>query len=514
MSAKNWWPVSFLSFGTRWVALLLVVTLLGGLLPGVAVAGATGVSAWWEDDKEQSDSPGSKATEEDAGADAEEEEDEEEPDRYLAVVGGTLYTVTGGVLRGATMLTKNGKIERIGYQLEIPPEADVLDASGLRVYPGLIACRSRSLVGREPVDANTDVFALNLTLGLASGLTTVVSDNTAAKLTYGTLEGLELKRNLFVTVNVKNAEAVRKLRTELDKIREYHRKKAAYDLEKAAGKDVEEPKAEKLNAGYRQLMEGAAVAKFEVEEAHRLRTIAKLAQEYGFSAVVFGAREGWVVADELGRADIDCVVTPRQIRRRDTRSNLPNGPRIENAAMLYDRGVNVAVVPPSTGISLSGLVGRDLMTLPIEAGFAVRGGMSRQAALESITISAARILGIDDHVGSLEVGKDADFVVTDGDVLHYATLVHYTVVNGRLAYDKNEESLLNHIRPLDGDSRFQASQLVEELEKIHPPEEEGAEEPAETEGGGEASDEGNVEEEPAEESDGEEEDQDDPDPEG
>jgi len=105
------------------------------------------------------------------------------------------------------------------------------------------------------------------------------------------------------------------------------------------------------------------------------------------------------------------------------------------------------VVPPMPLISLWGLAGRDLLHLNMEAAFAVRGGMSNADALRTITIDAARILGIDDRVGSLEVGKDADMVVCDGDLLHFMTQVHYTIVNGRIVYDKKKDTLFAHIRP-------------------------------------------------------------------
>jgi imidazolonepropionase-like amidohydrolase len=83
----------------------------------------------------------------------------------------------------------------------------------------------------------------------------------------------------------------------------------------------------------------------------------------------------------------------------------------------------------------------------MEAAFAVRGGLPEDAALRSITIDAARILGIDHRVGSLEIGKDGNFMITDGDPLHYMTHVRWTVVNGRLVYDKQKDSLFSHIRP-------------------------------------------------------------------
>ncbi len=145
------------------------------------------------------------------------------------------------------------------------------------------------------------------------------------------------------------------------------------------------------------------------------------------------------------------MITPRTRQDPDERLNRPNGSSIENARILFEHGVPLAIVPLGSGISLSGLAGRDLMHLPMEAAFAVRGGLPQEAAVRAITIEPAHLLGIDHRVGSVEVGKDADFAIVDGDLLHYMTLVRWTVVNGRVAYDKQKEKLLDHIRP-EGDS--------------------------------------------------------------
>jgi predicted amidohydrolase YtcJ len=160
-----------------------------------------------------------------------------------------------------------------------------------------------------------------------------------------------------------------------------------------------------------------------------------------------------VVADRLGRAGVRAVVSPRTDGgfgggpQPDERLNRPNGPSIENAHRLHRHGVPVAVVPISPVIGLWGIAGRDLLHLNMEAAFAVRGGMSNEAALRAITLDAARVLGVDDRVGSLEPGKDADLIVCSGDILHYLTQVHYTIVNGRVAYDKAQDTLYAHIRP-------------------------------------------------------------------
>ncbi len=89
------------------------------------------------------------------------------------------------------------------------------------------------------------------------------------------------------------------------------------------------------------------------------------------------------------------------------------------------------------------------MHLPVEVGFAIRGGLSDELALASITTVPARMMGVGHRVGTLEVGKDADLIVTDGDLLHYQTFVQYTVIDGQVVYDKQEELFFSHIRPRD-----------------------------------------------------------------
>ena len=77
----------------------------------------------------------------------------------------------------------------------------------------------------------------------------------------------------------------------------------------------------------------------------------------------------------------------------------------------------------------------------------MRGGLPEQAALEAITIVPARMMGVSHRLGSIEVGKDCDLIVTDGDVLHYRTFVQYAIVDGRVMYDKQDELFFAHIRP-------------------------------------------------------------------
>ncbi len=373
-------------------------------------------------------------------------------DRYFAVTGATVHTVTGPTLEGPTLLCKNGKIIALGHDVVVPEQAETLDARGFHLYPGLVAVQSGGIVGAEPPEDNTDVFGLSLTLGLAGGVTTVVSGNTAVKLTYGTLEEHVLKRNLFYSISYgrQNLSERQKLRGTLDRVRQYLRQLEDYELEKTRNPAAKEPDKAWIKGDFEnalKLLRHETTAVASANTVDQLRDLADLAQQYGFQLVLRGANEGWIVAPELARAGVRAVVTPRTRVDRDEELNRPNGSSIENARILHQHGVPLAILPLGTGISLGGIAGRDLMHLPMEAAFAVRGGLPEDAALRAITIDAARILGVDHRVGSIEEGKDADFAIVDGDILHYMTLVRWTIVNGLIAYDKQKEGLLDHIRP-------------------------------------------------------------------
>src|SRR5262245_43655211 len=165
-----------------------------------------------------------------------EEKKEKKPkDKYLAIENGEVHTITGSVLTGSTVLVKNGKIDQLGRDVKVPDGAKKIDAKGFKVYPGLIAVNSNGIVGREPVMDNTDPFSLQIILALAGGITTVVTGDSAAKLTYGSLEGHLLRDNLFARLNYASTSASQraKLRTDLKKAKDYLRAKAEYDKKKA-----------------------------------------------------------------------------------------------------------------------------------------------------------------------------------------------------------------------------------------------------------------------------------------
>lgn len=372
-------------------------------------------------------------------------------DKYFAIVGGTLHPVSGRSITGVTVLCKNGRILAIGRDIQLPKETERLDADGFHIYPGLIASDTRGIIGAEPPEETTNVFATAIRLANAAGITTAVVGNSAAKASYGSLDGMLLRKDLFIDIRYRSASDRRTLRESLQNVRKYLRDKEAYDSRKAAGDENAKPPADAPvtggNAKYLQLIKKEKAAVVSADSRRYLIALCELAEEFGIRIVIRGAMEGWTLPDRLGRAGISVISMPRRLSSRDDRLNQPHGGNIENAAILHRHGVEVGVTSSSPMISLGGLAGRDLQHLAMEAAYAVRGGMSERSAIESITLTAARIHGIDDRVGSIEVGKDADFIICSGPLLDFYTAVEWTVVNGRIVYDKQEETLFAHIRP-------------------------------------------------------------------
>jgi imidazolonepropionase-like amidohydrolase len=144
------------------------------------------------------------------------------------------------------------------------------------------------------------------------------------------------------------------------------------------------------------------------------------------------------------------IWSPRTRVPADPKNPDRTGSNLATAAILAAAGVPVAVTCPSgmfggAGVGTGGILGQDLNTPHVDAAYAVRGGLDNRKALRTLTLDAARMLGVDRRVGSLEAGKDADVLILDGDPLHYATFVTVAVVNGKVVYEKAKDPLYRHI---------------------------------------------------------------------
>jgi len=319
--------------------------------------------------------------------------------------------------------------------------------------------------GGASIRDDFDPFALNVDLGLAGGLTLVQTGDGIAKLTRGTLEGVMAGQTGWVSLSYSSnsPSGRRKLREDLRTVRDHLRDLRGWENDKAMGeKDTEAPDAKGINPQYLALLQGNAVARFNANSLKDLLAICDFLEEYPMQSIIFGGQEAWACAGRLGRVGAQMVITPRAKGWADQTLNAPSGWTIENAKILWEHGVPFSILPQQRWISTGGLAGRDLLTLPMEAAFAIRGGLPQEAALRAVTLDAAKILGLEDRVGSIEAGKDADLIVCDGDLFHYRTFVQWSVVNGKIVYDKQTAPYFAHIRPRQANS---LEEVVEEIER-------------------------------------------------
>src|SRR5262245_58639827 len=131
-----------------------------------------------------------------------------------------------------------------------------------------------------------------------------------------------------------------------------------------------------------------------------------LAKELDYNLVLEGVHEAWLIPEELKKANVQAVLTPRSRRRPTPGKEETTGSSIETSGTLEKAGVPFAVAPLGNSVDLNGLPGRDLTSIMLEAAFAVRGGASEQNALAALTITPAKELGLDKQARHQQPGKE------------------------------------------------------------------------------------------------------------
>lgn len=181
-----------------------------------------------------------------------------------------------------------------------------------------------------------------------------------------------------------------------------------------------------------------------------IREALAISQLLGVGVVLQKPTSAWLVPGEIAATNSMVVISPRDRLPADPKDPERTGSNLASSALLAAAGVPVAVTCPvgmfgGAGVGTGGIMGQDLNTPHVDAAYAVRGGLDNRKALRTLALDAARILGVEARVGSLEAGKDADILILDGDPLHYATFVETAIVNGKVVYEKAKEPLYRHI---------------------------------------------------------------------
>jgi imidazolonepropionase-like amidohydrolase len=171
------------------------------------------------------------------------------------------------------------------------------------------------------------------------------------------------------------------------------------------------------------VLDGKLPARCHAHRADDILTAVRISQEFGFRLTIEHCTEGHRVAAELAAAGVMCTLGPlltgRSKQELKDRS-LEAAPALEKAGVVFGFTTDHPVIPA--------------YSLPLCAAYAVGAGLSREAALRALTLDAARVIGLEARIGSLEVGKDADCVIANGDLLDPRTRVLTTLVDGQVAW--------------------------------------------------------------------------------
>jgi imidazolonepropionase-like amidohydrolase len=222
----------------------------------------------------------------------------------------------------------------------------------------------------------------------------------------------------FPGTRAKSAAMVRQL---FVKAQDYKAK-----VEAAKGNVEKMPKRDLEKEALIEVLDGKRIVHHHTHRADDILTVLRLKEEFGFRLVLHHVSEGWKVAEEIARAKVPCSIIT---------IDSPGG-KLEAIDLVYTTGAVLeragVVVGYHTddGITDSRLFARS-------AAYGIRGGMSREKALESLTLAGAQMLDLDEQVGSLKPGKDADFLLLSGDPFSVYTHVEQTWVEGKKRFDRN-----------------------------------------------------------------------------
>ena len=264
------------------------------------------------------------------------------------------------------------------------------------------------------------------------------------KMSYGSLDNMVLNESPFIAIgsrSLRGATNRHAWRLSIKRAKKYVKDLATHAAAIKAGKKVRPPR-KTVSDSLIKLVKKEIYLRTFAFTVDDIRDMIALAKELDYKVALDGAYEGWVIPQELGRARVPVIITPRRRLNATAGKEDRTGTSIESSGIFEKSGVSFAVTPLSTAISLNGLAGRDLTSLSLEAAFAVRGGASEKTSLASITLVPAQIMGVADRIGSIDAGKDADILILNGPPLDYRTYVETAIVNGRVCYERAKDKLV------------------------------------------------------------------------
>ncbi|HKP72893.1 MAG TPA: amidohydrolase family protein [Pyrinomonadaceae bacterium] len=397
---------------------------------------------------------------------------------YMSGVAGTyairnahIVTVSGADIENGTVVVSNGHITAVGANVAVPAGAKTIEGRGLSVYPGMIDLgtsmglieitengatgwidtqetgemnpNAQAYYGINPHSAHVGVTRVNgitsvLSLpqgGIISGQAAFINLLGSSPKEMAVLPQAALVVNFprtpggggfggFFAQQANPAEANATRDRQIESLRKMLRDAEAYGRAvDAAGRDksVPRPDTDLVLASLVPYVRGERAVIFRADRDAEMRAVVRFAEEMKLKPVILGGDEAWKAATFLKEHNVPVILTGIW--------NLPNleddfyDVEYENAAKLQQAGVRFCI---STGD-----VAANVRDLPYQAGMSAAFGLPKADALKAVTLYPAQIMGVADQLGTIEVGKVANLVVADGDILEPRTNIRHLFINGR-----------------------------------------------------------------------------------
>ncbi|HET9181777.1 MAG TPA: amidohydrolase [Candidatus Angelobacter sp.] len=394
----------------------------------------------------------------------------------VVIKGGTLLTVTHGRIENGSIYIHNGKIAAIGKTVNAPANATVVDATGKWIMPGIIDCHSHIALDDDVNEATSPITpqmmmqdAFDYTdkaiyRALAGGVTTSLLLHGSANMIGGQAVVIKHKyglgrdqmifpgaprsikfasgenpkrvygsRHQLPSTRMGNFEV---MRTSFVEARDYMHAWDAYNAKvKNGDKDAVPPKRDLKLDALADILRGKLLVQIHCYRADEMLTEMAIAKEFGYKIRAFHhALEAYKVADKIAANGVAVATWPDWWGFKvEAWDGIP-----WNAAIALHNGVRVALKSDSADVT---------RRLNQEAGKIMHYGVSEDDALKMITLNPAWIIGVDNRVGSLDVGKDADITIWNSYPLSSFALVDKVFIDGDLFFDRSLPGLgLTHVK--------------------------------------------------------------------
>ncbi len=369
----------------------------------------------------------------------------------LAVKGETVWTMTGEPIKNGVVLINNGKIEAVGSEAQVTIPANYKVLTAKVVTPGLIDAHTvvglagylnqphdqMQLESSSPIqpelraiDAyNPDERLVEWLRGF--GITTIhtghsqgalISGQTMIVKTFGkTVDDVILVPAAMIAANLGESALAGQGRAPGTRAKQISMLRAELLKADAASKKTDAAR-ELRTEMFIKLLKREIPLMVTANRAQDIMSALRLAKEFNLRLVLDGAAESYLLIKEIKEAGVPVIIHPTMAR---------SGGETENLSMETASKLKAAGIPVALQSGFEGYVPKTRVVL-FEAAAAAANGLSQRDALATITIDAAKLLGIDNRVGSIAAGKDGDLALYDGDPFEYSSHCIGTVINGQV----------------------------------------------------------------------------------